>query len=434
MISGKLKALVIEPSILYQQLMKMQLGDLGYEVIFSKTGQEGLSLLSEAGFEVVIFAMFLPDMTGETFCSHLRSQKQNAHLPAFMITSTEDKDILEKATAAGVTEIFHKDDFDKLADYLRTFTEKVQGSKTVSGLILYVEDSLVVAAKTMHVLEGLGLQVHHFTQAEDALEALDANHYELVVTDVMLREGMSGIAFTRILRGMNNEYGAIPILALTGLDDVARRIELFRAGVNDYVSKPVIDEELIARVRNLITNKKLVDQVRSQQEQLLEMAMTDSLTKVNNRHFLMEVAPKKINEAYRHKIPLSMILIDLDHFKEVNDTHGHTVGDLVLSSVGDLLNETFREEDITVRFGGEEFLIILSYCDEVKAMEKAEYLRSMMEGLRPGGVEVTGSFGVATLPLDFRCDFSGLFSAADQAVYKAKASGRNRVIMRQVLQ
>ncbi len=433
MVPDKLNALIIEPSTLHQQLMTMHLGGLGYNVVFSKTGKEGIHLLDQAHFDVVIFAMFLPDMTGESFCQELRLRKEHAHLPAFMMTSSEDKDVLEKASAAGVTEIFHKDAFNKLTDYLKTFTEKVRRGKKVSGQVLYVEDSLVVAKKTMHVLEGLGLGVHHFTQAEEALKALESNQYELVVTDVMLREGMSGIAFTRVLRNKGSQWASLPILALTGLDDVARRIELFRAGVNDYVSKPVVDEELIARVRNLVANKKLMDQVQVQQEQLMEMAMTDPLTKINNRHYLMEVAPKKINESYRHKIPLSMILMDLDHFKTINDQHGHEIGDLVLASTGALLKQVLREEDIAVRFGGEEFLVIMSYCDEAKAIEKAEHIRARIETLNPGQIPITGSFGVAALPLDFRCDFSTLFSTVDQAVYQAKEKGRNRVIVRQVV-
>ncbi len=427
-----MKALIVEPSILYREIVKMQLVDLGYEVVFTKTGQESIETLNKSNFDVVIFAMFLPDMDGASFCLELRSEKKLQHIPAFMVTSSEDSDVLEKASSAGVTEIFHKDDFNRFADYLRTFTDKIEGGKGISGHILYVEDSLVVATVTGRVLENLGLDVHHFMQAEEALEAFKENQYDLVITDVMLKDGMSGIGFTKVLRKLEGNETAIPILALTGLDDVARRIELFRAGVNDYVSKPVIDEELIARVRNLISNKKLLDKVKQQQEQLLQMAMTDPLTKLNNRHYLMGITPQKISEAFRHKIPLSMIVMDLDKFKDVNDTHGHAAGDTVLREVGELLVKESRDEDISVRFGGEEFLIILSHCDEAHAIKKAESLRSLLVDLNPGDLHISGSFGVASLPMDFKCDFAELFAAADEAVYEAKESGRNCVKVSQV--
>lgn len=427
-----MKALVVEPSILYRKIVKMQLTELGYEVVFTKTGQESIETLNADTFDVVIFAMFLPDMNGATFCLKIRSERKLQHIPAFMVTSSNDSDVLEKASSSGVTEIFHKDDFNRFADYLRTFTDKIEGEKKISGRILYVEDNLVVATITGRVLENLGLDVDHFMQAEEALEAFKENNYDLVITDVMLKDGMSGIGFTKVLREMEKDESAIPILALTGLDDVARRIELFRAGVNDYVSKPVVDEELIARVRNLISNKKLLDKVKQQQEQLLQMAMTDPLTKLNNRHYLMGITPQKISEAFRHKTPLSMIVIDLDKFKDVNDTYGHAAGDTVLREVGRLLVKESRTEDITVRFGGEEFLIVLSHCNEAHAITKAETLRKLFVELDPGGLHISGSFGVACLPMDFKSDFTGLFAAADEAVYKAKESGRNCVKVSQV--
>jgi two-component system cell cycle response regulator len=226
---------------------------------------------------------------------------------------------------------------------------------------------------------------------------------------------------------MKNHNRALPILAMTGFDDVSRRIELLRAGVSDYVIKPFIDEELVIRVRNHIMNKHLLDKIEQQQLHMQDIALKDGLTSLYNRHFLTEMAPKKINEAQRHSIPLSLILIDVDNFKSINDRYGHLQGDVVLNSIAEILLANCRQEDIAARLGGDEFLLMLSHCDIEGGYRKGEHLCDEISAKLKKDPRVTVSVGVSSLPPNLKCDFTKLFSAADEAVYKAKSEGKGRV-------
>ena len=214
---------------------------------------------------------------------------------------------------------------------------------------------------------------------------------------------------------------------MTGHDDANLRIKLLHAGINDYVTKPPIEEELAARVNNLITNKRLADQVRKQQRSLFNIAMTDQLTTCHNRHSLSDYAPKYIKDAVRYDYPLSVMILDLDFFKRINDEFGHTTGDIVLSDIGKLLMATCRQGDIVSRIGGEEFLILLPHCNIYDALHKAENIRSMIELSEPAGLNITASIGIASLIKQHNEDFDNLYKAADSAVYQSKENGRNQI-------
>ena len=143
----------------------------------------------------------------------------------------------------------------------------------------------------------------------------------------------------------------------------------------------------------------------------------------------MEMAPAKLSECFRHKTPCSLIMLDVDHFKSVNDNHGHQAGDIVIQELGGVISDACRMEDVAARFGGEEFIILLTHCDAKNAFKKAEVLRKTIEGLYPAGLKITASFGVAEINIDKRCEFADLFKSADEAVYEAKDTGRNKVVL-----
>ena len=426
-----MKALIVEPSKLYQALYTKILSELDFTVVCAENGQQGFGRLDADDTDIVFSAMHLGDMSGASFCEQLRHNAAFAQLPVIMITATEDGKTLGAAISAGVTEIFQKDDLDRVADYMRAFVKDLQDDGQLAGAVLYTEDNKAVAALICALLSENGLNVDHYTTAEEALEAFKEGDYDLVLTDVVLAGHMNGYELVKALRSTQDHKSLVPILAVTGFDDTARRLELLRAGVNDYVTKPVIDEELLARVKNLITNKHLLDELERQKERMRQLAMTDQLTTLYNRHFLMEVGPQRISEAFRHRLQLSMIVADIDHFKAINDQHGHSMGDVVLKQVGETLRESCRTEDVAARFGGEEFVLLLAHCGQHDAEQKAEKLRCQLETLNPGGIPVTASFGVSSLPIEGNCDFPQLFNAADKAVYEAKSAGRNRVVIGQ---
>ena len=141
----------------------------------------------------------------------------------------------------------------------------------------------------------------------------------------------------------------------------------------------------------------------------------------------MQLVPKYIESSKRDETPLSVMIIDLDHFKNVNDTYGHDVGDIVLKAIGELLKNTCRGSDFVARFGGEEFVVLLSNCNKDNAMVKSENIRKRVEACRPNELTITASIGVTSMGDDTNIDFETLFKAADTAVYSSKENGRNQV-------
>jgi two-component system cell cycle response regulator len=170
--------------------------------------------------------------------------------------------------------------------------------------------------------------------------------------------------------------------------------------------------------------------VHDQRRELFAMATTDKLTGCHNRHSLMEFSHKFIAQAQRHQYPVSLMVIDLDHFKSINDTHGHAVGDIVLEAIGKLLNSNFREGDLVARFGGEEFVILLNHCASNDARLIAEKTREKMEALKPHDLVVTPSIGLTSLDIGENGSFETMFSIADESVYVAKENGRNQVVFK----
>lgn len=423
-----MRALIIEPSIVYQMMLGQLLEDSQFETDAAKSGQEAIDKIEQDDFDLICVAMQLSDLSGIELCRKIRDMGEVfAHIPIIMITSEEDRDTLVDALIAGATEIFKKTAIARFTTYLRQFVWKNTELREMGGDILYVEDSLAVASVTCSLLQHIGMNVKHCESAEEAFEEFKQRSYDLVLADVVLSGEMTGHQLVQQIRS-HKEYNNIPILAMSGIDDASRRVSLLKDGANDYVAKPFLNEELVARVQNLVRSKRLFDQVNAQQEYLRELAMKDQLTGLYNRHFLMEVGPKKIAEAHRHSSDISMIVVDLDKFKAINDNHGHSVGDDVLSGVGNLLSSVCRQEDVAARFGGEEFVLILHYCNLTQAIEKAEEIRLKVQDLKPAGLVVTASLGVSALNPGSGEDMAALFGRADQAVYKAKETGRNKVV------
>jgi len=422
-----MKVLVLEHSKLFQKMLTELLEELGCDVDCVQSGEEGKQKLKQSNYNLVLAGQHIFDESGIDFAEYCNSKQ--VLCPIILLTSEPNETLLKNARSAGITDIFPKGNLSYLRESLHYYIKGKTNINIEGGRVIYIEDSKSVAHVVINCLKKINLDVTHFTNAESALKSLLSEDYDLVITDIMLNGAVNGISLVRMIRAQNSYISEIPILAMTGHDDPQKRIDLYHAGINDYVTKPPVEEELAARVNNLITNKRLLDQVREQQKSLYKMAMNDQLTTCHNRHSLADSAPKYIHDAIRYKFPLSMMILDLDHFKNVNDTYGHTIGDEVLSDIGDLLMTSCRQGDFVARIGGEEFAILLSHCSAGAAMDKAEEIRSTIEACKPAGLIVTASIGVATLSEKHKEDFNLLYKDADHAVYESKENGRNRVTL-----
>ncbi|HEX7964470.1 MAG TPA: diguanylate cyclase [Gammaproteobacteria bacterium] len=418
--------LIVDHSKVVRTVWNKMVADLGHQSLTVSSAEEAMEVLNGQEVEFICASLSLPGENGIGFCRHVRALPKHHKTPFILLTSTQDKTTRQEAFEAGVTEIQEKMDKEQLEARLKQYLSEEQ--QELTGRVLYIEDSMVAAHIMIKILRHMNLQVDHFRSADEALAAFEKNDYDVIISDILLEGVMSGVGLVNRVRSYLSDKRRVPILALSGMDETSRRIELFRLGVNDYIAKPPVEEEVRARVRNLIISKQLFDRVQAQSRQLYQLAMQDLLTGLYNRTGLDEFGSKCFSEANEYDTPLSMLIIDLDHFKNINDTHGHTAGDKVLAKVGTMLTKACRETDIAARVGGEEFVLILNQCGVEEATRQAEKLRKDIEKLRPDGVAVTASIGVTSRPLGKGVSFDDLFKVADRAVYEAKNQGRNRVV------
>lgn len=420
----KLKALIIESTGYYRSLLDKILSDIGVQCDIFATGKEALEQTKKVDYAFIMVSRYLEDSSGELFLHHYREKFSLGDALTVMTTSDEVSEVMLEANKAGFKLAFNKKDISSI----QTFLTSVVNNRTLDlkGRILFIEDQKSVADATVSLFKNYQSEIDHVTNLEKAKNQFSVNDYDLVITDYYLKDNETGDDVINFVRGFDDdEKSQTPILVVSGETDQNKRTTFLRNGADDFIIKPYDTDELIVRSSNLIKNRKILQQVKMQKQELLQLSMTDQLTCLYNRHSLFDIGPKYLSDAKRHKFPVSLVVIDLDHFKNVNDTHGHATGDVVLKSIGQVLKEQCRTEDFVARFGGEEFVMLLSHCDIDFAVTKTEKLREAVEAAQPAGLTITASLGVAAM--DENDDFNSLFEKADKAVYEAKETGRNKV-------
>ena len=286
-------------------------------------------------------------------------------------------------------------------------------------------------------LEASGYRTECAADGEQALELVTQSPPDLILLDVMMPR-LDGNEVARRIKA-DKSLPFVPIIMQTALESVESKVEGLGAGADDYITKPINFAELEARVRSMLRIKALQDEVQKRERdlaaanaELRRMAVTDGLTGLYNRRHLEERLCEMFEHSVRLHEPLAVAMFDLDHFKTVNDTYGHQVGDEVLKELAKLLRETARDIDRVGRYGGEEFMVILPGTVLDAAVTFAERARQEVEAhpfRHEGGLlNRTLSCGVAAWPHPRIRHRDELVKAADDALYVAKALGRNRVV------
>jgi len=423
-----MKALIVDPSKMYRSLLKEFL--FGYSIVpeEANTGEQALIRLNEGGIELVCISMHLSDMTGIELAKQIKALSKCKNIFIILLSSDKDPEKLEQMKTADINAVCQK----MAIDTLKTLLNKVSKNQIIlchcSGHILYIEDHLTMANMTVEILQQMGLTVDHVTSAEEGLNVFEHHHYDLILLDFILPGEKDGIAVVEEIRARKDDKKSVPILAISSLNDAQQRIHALKVGANDFITKPVMQAELTVRVKNLITSQQLLNQVLQQKKDLEILAMTDQLTGLNNRYYLQLFITKTISEVKRHQQPLSVIMIDLDKFKAINDTYGHEQGDEVLVKIAAILKSNSRLEDSAVRLGGDEFLLVLPHCALVQAKDKAESLCLAISKLvfTHDEVNISASFGVASTEQG-EFIFKKLIAQADEGAYQAKSLGGNTV-------
>jgi two-component system cell cycle response regulator len=294
--------------------------------------------------------------------------------------------------------------------------------------VIVVEDDASVARLVSFTLRRDGYAVHEAGSLDSGRVLLEAGTWDIVVLDRKLPDG-DGIELCREVRAANpHAY----ILILTGESSAAAKLAGFGCGADDYVTKPFALDELLARVRAGARIVDLQKALMASNRRLEELSNTDPLTGISDRRSFDRELLARFEHSRRYNRPMSTVMIDIDLFKTINDTYGHPIGDSVLRCLAKILDRATRRSDVAARLGGEEFCVLLPETPLFEGLQFAEKIRATFASTEhPGGPEgpqrVTLSAGVAAIPNPRISDAAALIEAADQALYRAKKNGRNRV-------
>lgn len=447
------RVLVVDDILANLRLLEAKLSAEYFEVITASNGIEALECMHRARPDIVLLDVMMPGMDGIEVCRRIKSNPKTHHVPIVMVTALDQPDDRIRGLEAGADDFLSKP-LDDLALFcrvrslvrLKMLTDELR-SRTAGGehlgLISACEHLLeperpgkvllIDSGGLLHERIKLALgDAHEVALADDphaAVAKANAGDYELMIVNLDL-DDFDGLRLCSQLRSLESTRQT-PILIIFDPDEHQRMIRALEIGVNDYLVRPIDKQELLARVNTQVKRCRYTARLRSSVQQSWELAITDPLTGLFNRRYMETQVAAQIAEAAASERPFAMLLVDLDLFKAVNDTHGHDVGDRVLAELGQRMRANLRGVDVPCRIGGEEFLIALPDTDVAGACEVAERLRrAVLTGpfndAEPQPLSLTVSIGVAGL--ESRSDtLDAVLKRADEALYQAKRGGRNRV-------
>lgn len=424
----KYKILVVDDSNSCRKAIINDLSLLDAKFFESTDGRHALISALKIKPDLITMDVEMPKMNGFEACKKLRSNKTTCDIPIIMVTALASKSELEKGFEAGVAEYFVKP-FAKgdLYNYVKRLFSGREAEK--SGKAFIGSNDKNSSNIIRMALEKNGFDISEYENAMQLLGSLE-DETDLLLLDESIK-GLNPYELTNLIR-RQKEFEHIPIVYITEKGDPLKLVKALDMGANDYLQKPFWDRELIARANALVKSKRLFDVVQAQNKILETLAITDKLTGLYNRHFLEEVIDKEFGISVRHKRPLSLAFLDVDHFKKMNDTHGHQNGDLVLEHLGQLLQKSFRVCDIKARYGGEEFVVLMPETTLEKAAVKMEKFRQSLEKYSlpsldgRAQLQFTVSIGIAGTEQEIQTK-EDLLRFADESMYKSKENGRNRV-------
>ena len=299
------------------------------------------------------------------------------------------------------------------------------------GTLLIIDDSEAVRKELVEIVGDDG-DFSRFLPASDGatgLKILNEEDVDVVACDLNMPR-MDGFQFLRMVRA-NPGLMNVPIVMVTSQSDVSEVVKAFELGANDFIVKPFNPSILRVRLKNMLHIKHLQDLLKAQKEMMETMATTDTLTSIPNLRCFRQAIDDEFHRARRYEDPLSLLIIDLDHFKKVNDTYGHPRGDSVLRESAQVLRSIMRKVDMVARYGGEEFVAIMPHTDIKGAKIASERVRAAFEAHHFDGLpergQLTVSVGVTTYSGEEDQSVVQLIERADKALYAAKLGGRNRV-------
>lgn len=450
------RILVVDDLEANRRLLEAKLASEYYEVLTAQRGEEAVQLARREKPDLILMDVMMPGgIDGYEACRRLKALPETRHIPVVILTTLDDRDNKVRGLQAGAEEFLPKpiDDVQLMArvksllslkvviDELRAReasgkrlgvigedmrSDLLDQHRLVAGNVLVVDDN---QTQIKAIRNALGVEHRVFVMGEEAPNGAP----DLCVVTVTAKSFDGFRVIARMRSGEPTRH--LPILAIVETDDRQRAVRALELGAHDIINRPIDEEELVARARTLMRRKRYMDALRSRLDQSLELAITDQLTGLYNRRFLFGQLAPLVQRAQCGGEAVSVMAIDIDFFKRLNDAFGHDAGDSVLRDFAVRLGANTRPSDFACRLGGEEFVVIMPRTTGDIACLAAERLRRSVAAApftAPGlaqSLDVTVSIGVAC------CDggdesVESLLKRADEALYEAKRTGRNRVVGR----
>jgi two-component system cell cycle response regulator len=450
------RVLVVDDVLANVKLLEARLTAEYFDVVTATSGPEALTICERAQCDIVLLDVMMPGMDGFEACRRLKAGAATHHIPVVMVTALDQPADRVRGLDAGADDFLTKpvSDMALIARVrslvrLKMVTDELR-MRAVTSKEIGIQDSLrsVIAdsgrggrilvvddRRSSYERIAKALAEEHNVDVEpapqEALFHAAEGDYDLLMISLGL-ENFDGLRLCSQARSLDRTRN-VPILVIAEAEDNARLLRGLEIGINDYLLRPVDRNEMLARVRTQIRKRRYGARLRDNVQLSMEMAITDALTGLYNRRYMETHLTMLVDQAAARGKALSLLLLDIDHFKAINDTYGHDVGDDVLREFATRLRKTTRGIDLACRYGGEEFVIVMPETDIAVAEAVAERIRRRIANepfsIREGAaaIEVTLSIGLAALGPPG--DIGGtLLKRADQALYRAKRDGRNRVV------
>jgi two-component system cell cycle response regulator len=449
------RVLVVDDIPANVKLLEARLSAEYFEVLTATSGQQALEIITGHMPDIVLLDVMMPGMDGFEVCRRIKSETRTQHIPIVMVTALDQVSDRVKGLEAGADDFLTKPVSDialitrvkslvrlkMLTDELRARAESTRemgldaGNFDIAaagkkGRILLVDDRRSTYERLQGVLQTAN-EVKVITDPQEALFTAADGDFELVIISLALTN-FDALRLCSQIRSLDRTR-LLPILLVVDQDETARLMRALEIGVNDYLVRPLDRQETLARVRTQVRRKRYTDFLRTNVQHTIEMAATDGLTGLFNRRYLMSHLSTYVDQSAERARPMAVLIVDIDFFKSINDTYGHDVGDEVLKEFASRIRANVRGIDLVARFGGEEFVVVMPDTDLALAQGIAERLRETVAGNAfhvTGGqtqVAVTISIGIGTF--DRGDDTPNtILKRADTALYRAKKTGRNRVV------
>ena len=450
------RILVVDDVPANVKLLEARLSAEYFDVMTASCGTEALEICERAECDIVLLDVMMPDMDGFEVCRRLKSNPATHFIPVVMVTALDHPSDRIRGLEAGADDFLTKPVSDialiarvRSLTRLKMMTDELRMRAITSheigiqrperdavldqgkgGRVLLVDDRPSSYERLAPVLAA----EHHVDVEPNPTEALfhaAEGNYDLLIVSLGL-ENFDGLRLCSQARSLERTRH-VPILAISDADNNSRMLRGLEIGVNDYLLRPVDKNELLARARTQIRKRRYTDHLRDNVQHSIEAAITDALTGLYNRRYMESHLATLAEQASARAKPLALMMIDIDFFKSINDNHGHDAGDDVLREFAVRIRKSIRGIDLACRYGGEEFVVVMPETDLGVAGMVAERIRRSIASSPfaiAGGtnrLDVTISIGLATL--DAKGDpISAVLKRADEALYRAKRDGRNRVV------